>query len=88
MQLQHLLDKGLKTTAALWPPLQSAYRLVHQAAEILANQQQHTGTQVRERYLAFVGQMQKQKVDMEPLDEAIEHFCHITDNFAAGLFHC
>src|SRR5438132_4046199 len=88
MQLQHLLDKGLKTTAALWPPLQSAYRLVHQAAEILANQQQHTGTQVRERYLAFVGQMQKQKVDMEPLGEAIEHFCHITDNFAAGLFHC
>src|SRR5437899_12641598 len=32
--------------------------------------------------------MQKQKVDMEPLGEAIEHFCHITDNFAAGLFHC
>src|SRR5207247_3003092 len=45
-------------------------------------------TQVRERYLAFVGQIQKQKVDMEPLGEAIEHFCHITDNFAAGLFHC
>ena len=88
MQLQHLLDKGLKTTAALWPPLQSAYRLVHQAAEILANEPHQTGAQVRERYLAFVGQMQKQKVDMEPLGEAIEHFCHITDNFAAGLFHC
>jgi hypothetical protein len=86
--LQQLLVKGLKTTDALWPPLQSAYRLVHQAAEILANHQQHTGTQVRERYLAFVGQMQKQKVDMEPLGEAIEHFCHITDNFAAGLFQC
>jgi hypothetical protein len=86
--LQQLLAKGLNTTAALWPPLQSAYRLVHQAAEILANQEQHTGTQVRERYLAFVGQMQKQKVDMEPLGEAIEHFCHITENFAVGLFHC
>jgi hypothetical protein len=22
------------------------------------------------------------------LAEAFEHFCHITDNFAAGLFHC
>ncbi len=86
--MQQLLAKGLKVTAALWPPLQIAYRLVHQAAEILANHQQHTGTQVRERYLAFVGQMQKQKVDMEPLGEAIEHFCHITDNFAAGLFQC
>ena len=46
------------------------------------------GTQVRERYLAYVRQMQEQKADMEPLGEAIEHFCHITDNFAAGLFEC
>jgi len=86
--LQQLLAKGLKATAALWPPLQSAYQLVHQAAEILANHQQHTGTQVRERYLAHVRQMQKQQASLEPLGEAIEHFCHITDNFAAGLFQC
>ncbi len=86
--MQQLLAKGLKATAALWPPLQSAYQLVHQAAEILANHQQHTGTQVRERYLAHVRQMQKQQASLEPLGEAIEHFCHITDNFAAGLFQC
>jgi len=86
--LQQLLAKGLKATAALWPPLQSAYQLVHQAAEILANHQHHTGTQVRERYLAHVRQMQKQQASLEPLGEAIEHFCHITDNFAAGLFQC
>ena len=61
---------------------------MHQAKEILANQEQHQGAQVRERYLAFVRQMQEQKADMEPLGEAIEHFCHITDNFAVGLFHC
>ena len=87
-QLQHLLTKGLQSTATLWSPLQSAYKLVHQAKEILANHEQHSGTQVRERYLAFVRQMQEQKADMEPLGEAIEHFCHITDNFAVGLFHC
>ena len=86
--LQHLLSKGVKATATLWPPLQRAYEQVHQAAHILANPQQHTGTQVRERYLASVRQMQEQKASMEPLGEAIEHFCHITDNFAAGLFHC
>ena len=78
----------MKATTSLWPPLQSAYQLVHQAAHILANHEQHTGTQVRERYLAYVRQMQKQKADLGPLGEAIEHFCHITDNFAAGLFHC
>ena len=86
--LQHLLTKGMKATASLWPPLQSAYKLVHQAVQILANPEQHTGTAVRERYLAFVRQMQEQKADVGPLGEAIEHFCHITDNFAAGLFHC
>jgi hypothetical protein len=82
------LTKGLHSTATLWSPLQRAYQLVHQAKEILANHEQHSGTQVRERYLAFVRQMQEQKADMEPLGEAIEHFCHITDNFAAGLFQC
>jgi hypothetical protein len=86
--LQQLLTKGMKATAALWPPLQSAYQLVHQAAQILANPEQHTGAQVRERYLAYVRQMQEQKADVGPLAEAIEHFCHITNNFAAGLFHC
>jgi hypothetical protein len=46
--LQHLLTKGMKATAALWPPLQSAYGFVHQAAQILANDGLHSGTQVRE----------------------------------------
>ena len=87
-QLQQLLTKGMKATASLWPPLQSAYQLVHQGAHILANHEQHTGTQVRERYQVFLSQMQKLKADGGPLSEAIEHFCHITDNFAAGLFHC
>jgi hypothetical protein len=86
--LQQLLTKGIKATASLWPPLQSAYQLVHQASEILANQEQYTGTQVRERYLVFLSQMQEQKAHLEPLAEAIEHFLHITDNFAAGLFQC
>jgi hypothetical protein len=86
--LQQLLTKGVKATAALWPPLQRAYKQIHQAAEILANSQQHPGEQVREHYLAFVEQMQQQKTEMGPLREAIEHFCPITTNFAVGLFHC
>ena len=78
----------MKATATLWPPLESAYRLVHQGAEILANPQHQTGAQVRERYLAFIKQMQEQKAALPSLGEAMEHFCHITDNFAAGLFQC
>ena len=77
----------MKATASLWPPLQNAYKQVHQAAQILANPQQHTGAQVREHYLAYVRQMQQQAA-LGPLGEAIEHFCHKTSNFAAGLFQC
>jgi hypothetical protein len=64
----------MKTTASLWSPLQSAYKLVHQAAQILANHEQYTGTQVRERYLAFVHQMQEQKAEVGPLGEAHSAF--------------
>jgi hypothetical protein len=51
----------MKATTTRWPPLQNAYQLVHQAAQMLANHEQHTGAQVRERYLAFVSQMQDRK---------------------------
>ena len=69
--MQQLLTKGMKTTASLWSPLQNAYKLVHQAAHILANHEQDTATQVRERYLTFVRQMKEQKAEVGPLGEAV-----------------
>jgi hypothetical protein len=87
-QLQQHLDKGSQATAALWPPLQRCYDLVHQATHILANEEQCPGAQVRERYLAHVSHMQERSTEVGPLREAIDHFCHITNNFAGGLFHC
>jgi hypothetical protein len=87
-QLQQLLSKGLQATAALWPPLQNAYRFVHQAKAILANPEQDTGQHVRERYLALLAQMRDEIAAQGPLASAFEHFCHLTDNFAAGLFQC
>jgi hypothetical protein len=86
--LQQHLGKGLQATAVLWPPLQRCYDLVHRATQILANEEQRPGAQVRKRYLAHVSHMQEQKAQVGPLEEAIDHFCHITDNFAPGLFHC
>jgi hypothetical protein len=72
----------------VFPPLQNAYRFVHQAKGILSNPQQHTGQHVRERYLAHLAQMRNEIATLGPLDSAFEHFCHITNNFAPGLFHC
>jgi hypothetical protein len=87
-QLQHLLTKGLKATATLWAPLESAYDFVHRATQILANNEQDPGMLVRERYMALITQMQERSSDLGPLQEAVEHFSHITNNFAPGLFYC
>ena len=87
-QLHQFLTKGLQATATLWPPLQNAYRFVHQAKGILANPEQHAGQHVRKRYLALLAQMRDEIATLGPLASAFEHFCQITDNFAPGLFQC
>lgn len=87
-QLQQLLTKGLQATAALWTPLEHAYCFLDQAKVILANPEQDTSQHVRERYMAHLARMRRNLTTVGPLVEACEHFCHITDNFAAGLFHC
>ena len=86
--MQQILTRALQRTASLWPPLKDAYALVYQAAHILANHEQQTGTQVRERYLAWIKHMQEQKVALGVLSTAIDHFVEITENFAPGLFQC
>jgi hypothetical protein len=86
--LQQLLSKGLQATATLWPPLQNAYRFLDQAKAILANLEQDAGQRVRERYLALLAQKREEIATLGPLASAVEHFCHITGNFAAGLFQC
>jgi len=43
---------------------------------------------VRESYLALLAQMREEIARLVPLASAFEHFCQITDNFAAGLFQC
>jgi hypothetical protein len=86
--LHQLLTKGLRSTAGLWPPLQNAYRFLDQAKAILANEEQDSSERVRERYLSRLAQMREEITTLGPLASAFEHFCHITDNFAAGLFEC
>ena len=87
-QLQQILAKGLQDTESLWPPLERAYRFVHQAAHILANPEQDTGQCVCERYRAHLAQMRGEITTLGPLESAFDHFCHITENFAGGLFQC
>ena len=86
--MYQLLTKGLQATAELWPPLEHAYRFLDQAKTILANESQDGGQQIQEQYLAHLARMRDDLAALGQLTEAFEHFCHITNNFAAGLFHC
>lgn len=86
--MYQLLTKGLRATAELWPPLEYTYCFLDQAKTILANESQETGRQVRERYLAHLAQMRENLSSLGPLAKAFEHFSHITENFAEGLFRC
>lgn len=87
-QLNQLLTKGLQATAALWLPLERAYCFLDQAKAILANESQDSGQHIQEQYLAHLARMRDDLASLGPLAEAFEHFCHITDNFAGGLFQC
>src|SRR5260370_34892716 len=49
-ELHRLLARALKKTEAVWPALEQAYALVHQAAHVLANHEDGKGQAVRERY--------------------------------------
>jgi hypothetical protein len=86
--LQHLLARGLDSTASLWPPLKLTYAWVHQAAHILANHDQLTGEQVRAQYQDLLACMDAHKMEVASLSKAIEHFRKITESFAPGLFYC
>jgi len=63
-ELQRLLTHALKKTEALWPALEKAYALIHQAAHLLANHDEQSGHTVRERYEAFLLTMKEQQASL------------------------
>lgn len=80
--------RALKKTEALWPALEKAYALVHQAAHLLSNHEQHSGQAVREGYQAFLQTMGEQQASLGPLGAAIIEFLKVTTSYWPGLFHC
>jgi hypothetical protein len=76
-ELHRLLTRALKKTEALWPALEQAYALVHQAAHVLANHEDEPGQAVRE-----------QQASLGTLSEAIDTFLKVTESYWPGLFHC
>src|SRR6266851_3705421 len=87
-ELHRLLARALKKTEALWPTLEKAYALVHQAAHVLANHENESGQAVRERYESVLSTMREQQASLGALGEAISTFLKVTESYWPGLFHC
>jgi hypothetical protein len=76
----------LKKTETLWPALEQAYALVHQAAHLLSNHEQQSDQAVREGYEAFLLTMREQQASLGPLGAAITEFLQVTTSYWPGLF--
>ncbi|MGE5532187.1 MAG: hypothetical protein ACM3VW_08745 [Bacteroidota bacterium] len=77
-ELQRLLTRGLQKTAQLWPALQKASALVHEAAHLLANHHEQSGQAVREGYQTLLLKMRAQQASLGPLKGAITKFLKVT----------
>jgi hypothetical protein len=83
-----MISKGLKQTAALWPPITIAYSWVHEAARILDNQAGLDASLVQLCFQALLTAMSACRTWTGSLESGIIHFLKVTDSYWPGLFHC
>ncbi len=86
--LCRLLQKGLDTTASLWPEMRVAYGWVHRAAHLLSNEQGLTSAELKEQYEQLLDAMKQYPSTSPSLDQMVTIFCKVTASYWPGLFHC
>ena len=86
--MQRLLRKGLEATAPLWPPIQTAYDWVHQAAHLLANHQGQDAASLQQAYQDLLTTMTVHHATLGALTAAVTHFHKVTASYWPGLFTC
>lgn len=72
----------------MWPPIRLAYDWLHQAARLLANQQQHEEAALKQEYEQLLSTMRQQQEQLGDLAPAVSHFCKVTASYWNGLFAC
>lgn len=82
------MAKGLKETKSLWPPVQTAFAWLHSAADILTNEAERSGQQVRRHFTGLVGAMTRWRATAGELEAAVAHFLKVTRSYWPGLFAC
>jgi hypothetical protein len=89
-RLRRLLRRGLEGTAALWPPVRTAYRWVRRVAVLLENEAMRPAREVRRRLGRILRRMrQAAALDRDASVRAqLCHFAKVTRSYWAGLFWC
>lgn len=82
------MDKGLEKTADLWPEVKAGFELVQEAAQILGNESEQSGAEVRQKYQQHLRKMRRKRPKSGALAEAIDHFLEVSRSYSPGLFHC
>jgi hypothetical protein len=88
MRLKSLLDRGLATTAALWPPICAAYRWIHRAAHVLDHPGRRRQGKMRQRYAGLLGALGRAVPGAGSMRNALKHFLKVTRSYWPGLFQC
>src|SRR5262249_33033428 len=68
-----LLRKGLAARAPLWPPIQTAYDWVHQAAHLLANHQGQDAASLQQAYQDLLTTMTVHQATLGALTATVTH---------------
>jgi hypothetical protein len=72
----------------LWPDIRTAYRWVHQAAHLLANDTQLAEARVKRRLQGLLGAMRGHRLKAGTLASAVDHFMKVTRSYWPGLLLC
>lgn len=83
-----MLRRGLDHTAARWPEIECAFGWVHQAAHILANQENLAGGEIRRQFSGLLGAMSHWRAHAGGLAPSVDHFLKVTRSYWPGLFQC
>lgn len=86
-----IVSRALERTAPLWPDIERAAQWVREATAILDNPDQCCANTVRQRYWAWVAQLEhegSQEAMSDSLRKAAQHFAKVTRSYGADLFHC
>lgn len=87
-KLRALVAKGLAATDALWPTIRIAYGWVHRAARLLENEDQLTGSEVRQQMDDLLAEIRGEQATVGTLQPAVAHFLKVSASYWPGLFHC